>query len=336
MEKENLYYVYVYLDQRKSGKWTFKDKIFNFEPFYVGKGIGKRLKDHLLPCYLSNHSIKTAKIKKILKETGEAPIHYRLYENLTEIEAFELEKEIILHFGRINQSNGILSNLTNGGDGVLGLSQEAYARSKRKRKVYQYSLKGQFIKEWESLAAIKDYYGAGLCFKQVLKRNGTFKDSIWLEKYEGEIITERSKYGRSIFKMPEIKKIDRVTKKVIDRYKTVKLAAKEFGGDNSAIQKIQKCLNGKVVAAFGYFWTRSIDENIEIPTSQFDHKITKKDFFGNILKIYNSLPEASLDDGSCKTTIGNYYKGLQKDPRGFVWESNFYPQKEIDKSQKNS
>ena len=40
------YYVYVYLDPRKSGKFKYAEMLFDFLPFYVGKGKGNRLYDH--------------------------------------------------------------------------------------------------------------------------------------------------------------------------------------------------------------------------------------------------------------------------------------------------
>ena len=49
----NIYYTYVYLDTRKSGFYSYSGLnnerfVFNYEPFYIGKGKNNRFKDHLL------------------------------------------------------------------------------------------------------------------------------------------------------------------------------------------------------------------------------------------------------------------------------------------------
>ena len=47
--KEKEFYVYVYLDPRKPGRYLYGDQqvTYLFEPFYVGKGKNNRLNEHL-------------------------------------------------------------------------------------------------------------------------------------------------------------------------------------------------------------------------------------------------------------------------------------------------
>lgn len=83
MEKKE-YYVYVYIDPR------------NFEEFYYGKGKGNRKYSHLSD---DNDSEKTKRIKAIQKEDLE-PIIKVIAKDLTENEAFLVEKTLIWKLGR--------------------------------------------------------------------------------------------------------------------------------------------------------------------------------------------------------------------------------------------
>lgn len=87
MEVDKSFYVYIYY--KSDGT-----------PYYVGKGFGSRaFKDH-----------------------GRVPVpeeksRITLYENLTESEAFQLERHFCLGFGRLNNHTGTLYNLNDGGYG---------------------------------------------------------------------------------------------------------------------------------------------------------------------------------------------------------------------------
>jgi len=86
------YYVYVYIDPR------------NFEEFYYGKGIESRKNAHLTD---DSDSEKAKRIKAIHKE-GLKPIIKVIAKDLTEREAFFIEKTLIWKLGKnlTNQSSG--------------------------------------------------------------------------------------------------------------------------------------------------------------------------------------------------------------------------------------
>mgnify|MGYP003339032274 FL=1 len=78
----NNYYVYVFLDKSKPGEYKYGDLKFDFEPFYIGKGTGDRIKTSLLD---RESSFKVNKIKKIKRLGGEI-IKLKLFENLENFE----------------------------------------------------------------------------------------------------------------------------------------------------------------------------------------------------------------------------------------------------------
>ena len=125
-KENNIFYVYIYFDTRKIGEYIyFDDRIklelkFDYEPFYVGKGFGKRMNHHMRPSNLKKNSPKNSKIKKIIKETGKIPIILKFKFNMTEKDALALEKKIVALIGRKNIKTGQLTNLTDAGKGTSG------------------------------------------------------------------------------------------------------------------------------------------------------------------------------------------------------------------------
>lgn len=93
-------YVYVYLDPLNKLEKTIKILIdgdlieFEYMPFYIGKGYDNRMLDHLKLSDTDNNINKKERIKKIL-ESGNDPIIKIIKNELTNVEALNLEKILI-------------------------------------------------------------------------------------------------------------------------------------------------------------------------------------------------------------------------------------------------
>ena len=112
-----MFYVYVYCNPLKPS--TLHE--CGFEPFYVGKGQRDREKYHLSEeCLLfDGNRHKTNTIKKILRK-GLKPIIVRVIESDDEDFIYSEEKRLISYWGRRDTENGVLCNLTDGGEGKRG------------------------------------------------------------------------------------------------------------------------------------------------------------------------------------------------------------------------
>lgn len=112
------YYNYIYLDPRKPGKYEYQglDFCLLYEPFYVGKGTGKRYLDHIKEANknkLNINQIKINKIRKILNEEYKLEDYIIIFNHtINEEKSFENEVEIINLIGINN-----LTNITSGGFG---------------------------------------------------------------------------------------------------------------------------------------------------------------------------------------------------------------------------
>lgn len=95
------------------------------EPFYIGVGNDK---------YKSRSRNKTRRndIWKSITSKTDYEVEI-LIDNLSYNQALEKEKEFIALYGRINLRNGTLANLTDGGDGTIGVKRtEEYKEKVRK------------------------------------------------------------------------------------------------------------------------------------------------------------------------------------------------------------
>jgi hypothetical protein len=115
----SIFYVYVLLDTRRPGVFSYGRYMFTYEPFYVGKGHGDRCYSHFNGTQEAN-KLKVRKIAKIIREIDEYPKITIEAKNLTEEKAFAKEAALIKAIGRHDLRAGPLTNLTDGGDGGTG------------------------------------------------------------------------------------------------------------------------------------------------------------------------------------------------------------------------
>lgn len=96
------YYVYIYLDPRKPGKWFTDVATFLFEPIYVGEGRESRMYSHTNEKILETDSnkLKTNKLKKIIRE-GHKPVCFKIYEDLMPDDGLSKEASLIRQIGTI-------------------------------------------------------------------------------------------------------------------------------------------------------------------------------------------------------------------------------------------
>lgn len=143
------FYVYILLDPRKPGPYFygFNDSTIEFshEPYYVGKGKGKRWSHHFYDRDKeeTTNLLKYRKIKK-LKALGYPPMVTFIFSGPDENLAYEVEEETIKAIGRYSKGQGPLLNVTEG-RGMTGAA--GFTLSDEAKKKISAKHKGKTIKE---------------------------------------------------------------------------------------------------------------------------------------------------------------------------------------------
>jgi hypothetical protein len=128
------FYVYALLDPRKRGIFRYDSYEFNCEPFYIGKGLGSRAHDHVYGHPRDRNHAKMNKIKNIKRATGEPYVINIVSRNISEKEAFALEKYLIGIIAGNDLRNSPLTNLTYGGGPGARWSLESREKASEAQK----------------------------------------------------------------------------------------------------------------------------------------------------------------------------------------------------------
>ena len=130
-------YIYVYLDSRKKGSYSYGEYHFEYEPFYVGKGIGDRYLTHLRVANGSRkgkNNLIVTKIKSILND-GFEPTIIKIIEGLTKENYDSYEISTIKLIGKSCDGLGPLLNTTDGGDGGITWIGEHHNKGKKLEEI---------------------------------------------------------------------------------------------------------------------------------------------------------------------------------------------------------
>ncbi len=263
-------YVYIYLNPLKPGIFTYGKFSFEYEPFYIGKGVSNRFKVHIIQSKKDKNSLKLNTIRKIIK-SGTNPIIIKLYENITDVSSLRMERYLIKLIGRRNLKLGPLSNLTNGGEGPSGQIISKETRNKISNKLKKQYANGILISPFTKKGRIphnKGQHGKYVAWNKGLEFSQSTKDKIAKSltglKQSDEIINKRRKTNKERYdgvwnkglktgvpahNIRAVIKLD-LDCNPIQEYKSVK----EARDNNPTAMTIIRVCNGKNIQSGGFKW----------------------------------------------------------------------------------
>lgn len=261
------YYVYVLMDSSKRGEYIFGEYKFDYEPFYIGKGCGDRIKNTIY----DSSKFKSNKINKLRDSDIEIKSE-KIYDCLSNEESISLEKKLIKLIGRRDLSMGTLVNVTDGGDGRINSnhSRETIDKISKNRT-------GKGIGWTHSEITLKKmsenqrgvgngFYGMthSLESKNKISIKNFGKNHSMYNKNHNTEIRNKIRMGRKNLSNDRLKEICQSFNKEVDLYsldmtfiekfKSVKEASIRTGINESIISK---CCRGEIMNPTRYFFKYS-------------------------------------------------------------------------------
>ena len=178
-----------------------------------------------------------------------------LFDNITWVEACEIEKKLISEYGRLNNKTGILANMTDGGEGTLnrilsdetrlklGRGNRGKKRTEESKSKQSESTKGQKKPESQSLK-LKSF------------RTGKKWDENVRKKISEKKIGQTS-WNKGLKFSEEIKEKMSLSKK-----------NKKVGGENHMAKKVINTITGEIFNTL-----KDAANSLDMNYSNFKHKI---------------------------------------------------------------
>lgn len=251
----------------------------------------------------------------------EDSFEFNIIEECSEIDSYELEKYYINKYDSCDEKYGY--NLSSGGEH----NSTGYFNNSLSKKVYQYDLNGNFIKEWTSISEVErqlniDNSGISMCCKGKIKY---FHNNQWRYEYSDSIDSINVFDLRSKNKKNKGKKVYQysINGEYIGEYNNSRVAKEELNIGTS-INSAAK--NHKTAGGYQWFYEYkglNVDPvNIHAKKHHRTTKVNKYDLNDNYIKTYDSLKEAAKDVGLKSTTgIIACINGERKTSGGYKWKS---------------
>ncbi len=298
--KNAIYYVYRHIRPDKN------------IPFYIGIGKGRR-------CWY--RSGRNEIWNRIVSKNNGAFEYEILSSELTIQQAYEKEKEFISLYGRLNLGSGSLANMTSGGDGCSGMSDETKGKISKantgkvrtdevKQKLGKHRIgkkqseltrskiadsnrrrKGKELVYWTT----ENRIARGKTVKNEL--NGNYKGAIW---------------ALDEFNLTRVKPLKNPAE-------IRQFLSKPIDFNLATIYKL--CRGEKPGSAYGFKWLRDDVLKNGIPLILYKKRVYKtKKIYNTITKeIYNGIREASAATGYSNQLLRERLSGRRKNNTHLVY-----------------
>lgn len=198
---------------------------------------------------------------------------------------------------------------------------EKMTNGKLSKKVYQYTLDGDFVREWVSMSEVHRQLGikTGELTKCCQGKNITSGGYQWRwEKYDRiNPFNGYSEHYTDLFGIPVYQYT--LAGDYVGEYRSVTEAGRQFS--DTAFTSISGCCNGSNKSAFGFQWSHEKHHSIPPYKRKTNARpIIQCTMDGKLVKEWPSASAACEENGYNKSLLFACLRGKYKQCYGFVWK----------------